>query len=108
MTKKINKGELTIVLILIVLLATVWFCYSLMQLCMLVVRGDRDRVRQDHATYIGSGGYVVPPQPIRVVMARDEEEAGVESENVAAKYTPPAYGVWRESVVSALCLFLRR
>lgn len=86
-------------LILIILLATVFFCYSLMQLCVLVVRGDRERARRGHAAqHLGTGGYVVPPRPIRVVMARDEEEAGAEAE--AAKCTPPAYGLWRESVVS--------
>ncbi|KAK6216752.1 hypothetical protein QIS74_06866 [Colletotrichum tabaci] len=42
------------------------------------------------------GGYAVPREPIRVVLARDEEEQGEVSEAVQAK--PPAYGLWRESV----------
>lgn len=46
----------------------------------------------------GHPGYAIPRQPIRVVLARDEEAAGIESE--AAKLKPPAYGLWRESVVS--------
>lgn len=46
---------------------------------------------------IGSGAYAVPSEPIPVVLARDEEAAGIESE--AVKSGPPAYGVWRESVV---------
>lgn len=46
----------------------------------------------------GPGGYAIPRQPIRVVLARDEEAAGIESE--ATKMNPPAYGLWRESVVS--------
>ncbi|EFY89479.1 hypothetical protein MAC_04498 [Metarhizium acridum CQMa 102] len=45
---------------------------------------------------LGPGGYVVPPKPIPVVLARDEEAAGIESE--AAQSRPPAYGLWRESV----------
>lgn len=98
MTKKVNKGELTIMLIVVILMATVFFCYSLMQLCILVVRGDRTRAHYG-AAQLGPGGYVVPSQPIRVVMAQDEEAAG--AEHVAAKITPPAYGLWRESVVSA-------
>lgn len=43
------------------------------------------------------GGYAVPREPIRVVLARDEEEQGGVSEAVKAR--PPAYGLWRESVV---------
>ena len=40
----------------------------------------------------------MPRSPIRVMLARDEEEAGAQSENT--KVVPPAYGFWRESVVS--------
>jgi len=46
---------------------------------------------------MGPGGYAIPRRPIRVVLARDEEAAGIESE--ATKTNPPAYGRWRESVV---------
>jgi len=46
---------------------------------------------------IGPGGYANPPRPIPVALARDEEAAGIESE--ATKFPPPAYGLWRESVV---------
>jgi hypothetical protein len=45
----------------------------------------------------GPGGYAIPREPIPVVLARDEEVAGIESE--ATKTKPPAYGMWRESVV---------
>lgn len=45
----------------------------------------------------GSRGYAVPPKPIPVVLTRDEEAAGIESET--AKSQPPAYGLWRESMV---------
>lgn len=73
---------------------------------MLVVRGGRSRAdsdadddrRQAMPQVFGPGGYAVPRQPIRVVLARDEEAAGIESE--ATKVEPPAYGLWRESVVS--------
>lgn len=51
------------------------------------------------------GGYAIPRVPIRVVLARDEEAAGIESETT--KLRPPAYGLWRESVVSgqAFCFW---
>jgi len=46
----------------------------------------------------GLSGYANPATPLQVTLARDEEAAGIESE--ATKYPPPAYGLWRESVVS--------
>lgn len=46
---------------------------------------------------VGPGGYAEPVVPIRVNLARDEEAAGIE--NDATKVPPPAYGLWRESVV---------
>lgn len=87
-------------LILIILFATIFFCQGLIRLCLKVFRPkpveDRRRayLRQIH----GPGGYAIPRQPIRVLLARDEEAAGIESE--ATKVNPPAYGLWRESVVS--------
>lgn len=86
-------------LILVILMATVFFCYSLLQLVVLVVRGDRAARANYTAQHVGPGGYVIPTEPIRVVLARDEEAAGVEAP--AGKMTPPAYGLWRESVVSS-------
>lgn len=75
-------------------------------LCILLVR---PRSRQGasgndvEANKYGHPGYAIPAQPIRVVLARDEEAAGIESE--ATKLKPPAYGLWRESVVSPpVCL----
>ncbi len=72
---------------------------------MLIVRAGRGGGDEDGADrraalpqMFGPGGYAIPRQPIRVVLARDEEAAGIESE--ATKANPPAYGLWRESVVS--------
>lgn len=53
---------------------------------------------------IGPGGYAEASVPIPVVLARDEEAAGIESQ--ATKAPPPAYGLWRESVVSQVNLWL--
>ncbi|KAH7629565.1 hypothetical protein B0T09DRAFT_158786 [Sordaria sp. MPI-SDFR-AT-0083] len=44
------------------------------------------------------GPYAIPPTPIRVVLARDEEAAGLPSEAAAGVVKPPEYGQWRESV----------
>lgn len=90
-------------LILIILFATIFFCQGLIRLCLLVFRPkpNEERRRNHLSQMYGPGGYAVPRQPIRVVLARDEEAAGIESE--ATKMNPPAYGLWRESVVST-CL----
>lgn len=92
LTKHSVIGELNIMLIMIILLAAVFFCYSLVRLWMLVARGDPPEVPRA----IDPRGYAVPRKPIRVVMAQDEEAAGAESE--AMRMNPPAYGLWRESV----------
>lgn len=70
---------------------------------MMVVKGGRnpeDTESSRETTQLpqmyGPGGFAIPREPIRVVMARDEEAAGIESET--AKINPPAYGLWRESV----------
>lgn len=121
LTRNISNGEFTILLILIILVNTVFFCHSLVRLCIFIVRpaslerrdrGDADAAERAmvgpdadlHAAggAFGPGGYAIPRRPIRVLLARDEEAAGLESETT--KLQPPAYGLWRESVV---CLFPR-
>jgi hypothetical protein len=50
---------------------------------------------------VGPLGYAQPEQPIHVVLARDEEIA-IEnrgSPQVEVVAPPPAYGLWRSSVV---------
>ncbi|KAK9791731.1 hypothetical protein SCARD494_07520 [Seiridium cardinale] len=97
-TKNINNSEFTILLILIILFTTIFFCHGLIRLCMLIVRpkSAEDEERARLPEMLGPGGYAVPRRPIRVLLARDEEAAGVESETT--KLQPPAYGLWRESV----------
>ncbi|KAI0554615.1 hypothetical protein F4679DRAFT_304976 [Xylaria curta] len=98
-TKKINTSEFSILLILLILLTAVFFCHSLIMLCMLLTRPKSPQSGSGNdleANKYGHPGYAVPVQPIRVVLARDEEAAGIESE--ATKMKPPAYGLWRESV----------
>lgn len=86
-------------IILVILAAAAFFCYSIIRLCLLVFQPDRSHRRRTGAPNVfGPGGYVVPPKPIPVVLARDEEAAGIEGG--AVKLEPPAYGLWRESVVS--------
>lgn len=96
MSNMIELGGFTIVFVLIVVLTTLFFCYGLMKICLIAVRKDRQaRLREEQRL---EEGYAVPVEPIRVILARDEEAAGLDDE--VSKVTPPAYGIWRESVVS--------
>ncbi|KAG6048194.1 hypothetical protein E4U39_007626 [Claviceps sp. Clav50 group G5] len=94
-TEHISRGEVTIIIVLFIFSATVFFCYSTIRLCVLVTRGHHFR-REQMPDMSGSRGYAVPPKPIPVVLVRDEEAAGIEGET--AKSQPPAYGLWRESM----------
>ncbi len=98
-TKNINSNEFTVLLILVILFATIFFCHGLIRICMLIVRppNEEDEERARLPQLMEPGGYAVPRRPIHVILARDEEEEGAESD--ANKLQPPAYGLWRESVV---------
>ena len=97
-----SGNEFHVVLILIILVTTIFFCHGLIRLCMMMINppppDENDLERQELPAMIGPGGYAQPAIPIQVALARDEEAAGIES--TATKNPPPAYGLWRESVVS--------
>jgi hypothetical protein len=84
-------------LLLVILFSTVFFCYNIIRVCILLVRGDPSRTARNRRADGYNGAYAMPRQPIRVVLAQDEENAGVQDD--ANKLNPPAYGLWRESVV---------
>lgn len=100
LTGNIHRGELTIVLLLTILIAACVFCYSFIRLCILFFQpGFLTRETASNLPdSLCSNGYAVPPKPIPVVLTRDEEEAGIQSDE--ARLGPPAYGLWRESIVS--------
>lgn len=104
MTDKVNTREMTIMLIMVILFATVFFFHGLVRLCILVIKSNREAAMRANRPprYRGPPRYAVPPVPIPVVLARDEEAVGIESE--ATKCQPPAYGRWRETVVCC-CVF---
>ncbi|KAK5994901.1 hypothetical protein PT974_03288 [Cladobotryum mycophilum] len=91
-TKNIVGSELNVMMILITILASVWFCFAVMRICILAFGGDQAK-SSSLAGSTDSNGYIVPSKPIRVVLAQDEEAAGE-----ATKINPPAYGLWQESV----------
>ncbi|PBP21441.1 hypothetical protein BUE80_DR007539 [Diplocarpon rosae] len=91
--------EFHILLILIILVTTVFFCHAMIRLCMLLLKPPSPdleaHTRSLGPQMVGPGGYAEPFAPIPVTLTRDEEAAGIESE--ATKLPPPAYGLWRES-----------
>lgn len=99
MTHKVNTREMSIMLIMVILFATIFFFHGLVRLCILVIKSNREAAMRANRPprYRGPPRYAVPPVPIPVVLARDEEAVGIESE--VTKCQPPAYGRWRETVV---------
>jgi hypothetical protein len=100
----VEGQEFHILLILIIMILTILFCHSLARTCMHVTRTARGVGRVP--TRVGPTGYAQPEQPIAVVLARDEEMATETEETPTTTQTekvtapPPAYGLWRSSVVS--------
>lgn len=97
-----------IVLILLTLILTIIFCHYLIRLCMLAMPSKKGH---NHIVTVPSrargDGYAQPRTPIPIILARDEELGFVgddmEEEHEANMPTPPppAYGLWRCSVVRA-------
>ena len=84
------------------------FCHYLIRLCMLAFepRTRFTRKRQPPLNVDEEAGFAQPRQPIPVVLARDEQvglrdNGTVEEEDLdeALPPPPPAYGLWRSSVV---------
>lgn len=97
-TKNINSNEFTVLLILVILSATIFFCHGLIKICMIIIRPPQDDdVERAPFPRQEPGGYAVPRRPIHVILARDEEVVG--NAEPSSKLEPPAYGLWRESVV---------
>lgn len=99
MTKHIKSSEFTVLMVLVILIVAIFFFQALVRLCMLILRpkaSENERRRHRLPKSYGPSGYAVPRKPIRVVLARDEEAVGIESETTMTN--PPAYGLWRESV----------
>lgn len=96
-----------VMMILLLITFTILFCHSIIRLSMAMLRRARDE-----ESGVGIRGrtaseeYAQPEQPIRVVLARDEE-IGISGTSNSLGATegptlpPPAYGLWRCSVVSS-------
>jgi hypothetical protein len=106
LTNKDIGQEIHILFILVLLSITIFFCHSLIRLCMLVLNPPRETERQPVPNLTAPEGFQ-PIVPIPVRLARDDEldsdndmadlEAG-DIEKEILPPPPPAYGLWRSSV----------
>lgn len=95
------------------LILAIVFCHAFVRFVLAIARGPIVINRSRIPSQLGPGGYAEPERPIPVVLPADEESMaeceGGSQEKLAAP--PPAYGLWRSSVVSlnsSLERFLKR
>lgn len=104
--------EIHVLFIMVILAITIFFCHSLIRLCMLMLHPPVETPRIPSMT--GPDGFR-PIQPIRVHLARDEELGNTTQDHSDSEDDldpssdealiekkvpppPPAYGLWRSSV----------
>lgn len=91
------RREWHILLVLVVLVATVFFCHSLIQLCIIATSPLRSHRTSRNFSRIpsvsGPDGYANPRQPIRIQTHFEHDVNGVEPD--VTKMPPPIYGLWR-------------
>lgn len=91
---------------MLILLVTIIFFHYLIRLCMVAWRRRRHDASRDLVDRSSPGEIARPSETIRVILARDVElglhgnEMVEEDKEVAIPPPPPAYGLWRCSVVS--------
>ncbi|RPB08156.1 hypothetical protein P167DRAFT_549156 [Morchella conica CCBAS932] len=95
------RHEWHVLLILIILIATMFFCHALVRLCILATNPARLQRRPSRnfsriPSVSGPDGYANPQEPIRIQTAFDQDVDGVEPD--LTKLPPPVYGLWRCSV----------
>ena len=85
-----------------ILILAIVLCHSLIRFIMVVLRDPRTLATNRIPSRAGPAGYAQPERPIPVVLAGDEEALAESQGPSREKVTvpPPAYGLWRESVVS--------
>ncbi|KAH7086418.1 hypothetical protein FB567DRAFT_70093 [Paraphoma chrysanthemicola] len=99
--------EIHILFIMVLLTITIFFCHSLIRLCMLLLNPPTPQPPRPHIPDMTGPEGFQPIVPIRVHLARDAEadqdlERGVDVDADPEKEVipppPPAYGLWRSSV----------
>lgn len=108
--------EIHVLFILVIICTTIFFCHSVIRLCMHAACPARAARRPAVPNMLGPDGFR-PVRPIRVHLARDENlsdaaddddpDSDLEREDLddlpkekKVAPPPPAYGLWRSSVVS--------
>lgn len=102
--------EIHILFIMVLLTITIFFCHSLIRLCMLILNPPREPPQPQVQAMTGPDGFQ-PIIPIRVHLARDEEVGPMDERSLDENDMdvddpeknlppppPPAYGLWRSSV----------
>ena len=91
---------------MLILLLTIIFFHYLIRLCMVTWRRRSNNASRDLVAQSSPGEIARPSEPIQIILARDVElglhgnENVEEDKEVAVPPPPPAYGLWRCSVVS--------
>ncbi|KAL8920573.1 MAG: hypothetical protein Q9208_006195 [Pyrenodesmia sp. 3 TL-2023] len=109
-SKSTRSTGFHVAMIVFVLVLTMTFCHCVIRLSMLSARlRARERrfgIRQ--CSMADEEDYAQPETPIPVILARDEELGLHDDANASdndsirsVQHPPPAYGLWRSSVVSA-------
>lgn len=105
--------EFHVLLILFIMLLTILFCHSFVRLFMIALKPPHGHIpRRRIPSRMDGSGYAQPDEPIPVFLARDEEITGGSDMDNAAKRgiiatPPPAYGVWKSTVVCPNCVHAR-
>jgi hypothetical protein len=100
--------EIHILLIFMILILSIIFCHALIRFAMEVLQDPGSAFARNRIpSRVGPMGYAQPDRPIPVMLAGDEEALVENDGAVREKVTvpPPAYGLWRSSVVSLVHLF---
>lgn len=109
--KRLATQEVHVAMILIILIAAMFFCHSLIRLCVIATRSpddmqeDEEGVSFSQLRYYGPLGYAQPREPIRIhevpgqaTAALNDDYDGDHDGSQKLPPPPPAYGVWRASV----------
>lgn len=91
------RHEWHVLLILIILVAAMFFCHALVRLCIMATNPSRFQRASRNFSRIpsvsGPDGYANPREPIRIQTHFEHDVDGVEPD--LTKMPPPVYGLWR-------------
>ncbi|KAL8904864.1 MAG: hypothetical protein Q9207_002987 [Kuettlingeria erythrocarpa] len=109
-SRSTQSTDFHVAMIVFVLVLTMAFCHSVIRLSMLTarLRARERRLGIRQCSMADDDDYAQPETPIPVILARDEElglhddaDANDDESLRPVQPPPPAYGLWRSSVVSA-------